>query len=230
MQLKRKIRKIFRKSGYEILKLGNIDLLEPLIYYHYHRDFFFIQIGANNGKRYDPIFNIAHELNLSGLVIEPIKTYFYELKKNYSSLNKIIPVNKAIYNKNLSLKMYRHIEDKEAPDWVNGIASVDSEHYKKSGISKDKLIEEWVEAITFDKLIEDYKISHIDLLQIDTEGYDYNLLTMFPFNKFNPKIIHFEHQVYNDVMTKEQFLEICALLINYKYKIIMKEYDCIAHK
>ena len=36
-------------------KSGDLNPLEQLIYKYIDDDFFFIQIGANNGKRYDPI-------------------------------------------------------------------------------------------------------------------------------------------------------------------------------
>ena len=229
MKLKKKIKKIIRKMGYEILKLGEVNLLDSIIYKFYNPKFFFIQIGANDGKRFDPIFEIVNELNLSGLVIEPIKEYFEDLVKNYSDSANVFPINKAIYSESTELIMFKHIRDREAPDWVNGIASIKKEHYKKSGINEKYIIEEVVDAITYEKLFNDYKISNIDLLVIDTEGYDYDLIKMFPFEKYRPKIIYFEYRPKENVMTKEQFVEILILLTLNQYKIITTENDCIAY-
>lgn len=229
VKLKKKLKKIIRKMGYDILKLGEVNLLDSIIYKFYNPKFFFIQIGANDGKRFDPIFEIVSELNLSGLVIEPIKEYFEDLVRNYSGSVNVIPINKAIYSESIELKMFKHIRDREAPDWVNGIASIQKEHYKKSGINEKNIIEEVVNAITYDKLFNDYNVSNIDLLVVDTEGYDYDLIKMFPFEKYRPKIIYFEHDLKENVMTKEQFVEILTLLTLNRYKIITTENDCIAY-
>jgi len=67
-------------------------------------------------------------------------------------------------------------------------------------------------------------------LQIDAEGYDYTLLKLFPFDKFQPSIIHFEHGLRHENMSINQLYEIITMLLNYNYKIIMKDYDCLAYK
>ena len=208
--------------------MGNVDLLESLIYKNYHKDFFFIQIGANNGKRFDPIFNIVNSLKLKGLALEPIKEYYDELVKNYQNSN-VIPVNKAIYKNNQKLSIYRLVSNDNLPEWTKGIASINPEHFKKSRIDKSNVYEEIVDAITFEKLFQDYKVSNCDLLQIDTEGYDAEIIKMFPFSKFKPKIIHFEHGIDDEIMSQEDFLEISKILLEHKYKLIMKQYDCIAY-
>jgi len=227
--IKKLIRDLLRNCGYEVLKIGDTDLLESIIYKKNYKDFFFIQIGANNGKRFDPIFNIVNKLNLKGIALEPVKEYFDELVLNYKNSN-VLPVNKAIFEENKEITIYRVKQDAVINEWEKGIASLNSEHYKKSNVSDANIIKETVEAITFEKLFKDYNVSNIDLLQIDTEGYDYNLLKLFPFEKFQPSIIHFEHGLPNHIMTHEQITEIISILIGYGYKIIMKQYDCIGYK
>ena len=46
----------------------------------------------------------------------------------------------------------------------------------------------------FDAIFEQTKVVRIDLLQIDVEGYDYEILKLFPFDKFLPTIIIFESE------------------------------------
>jgi FkbM family methyltransferase len=229
MSVKKIIRSMFRSLGYEITKLGDVDLLESMIYKKNHQDFFFIQIGANNGKRFDPIYNVVQSLNLKGLAIEPVKDYYNELVETYKN-SRVTPINRAIYEDNKTISIFKVKQDADLPEWSKGIASLNSEHHKKSNTSKENIVEEVVEAITFEKLFEDYNVSNIDLLQIDTEGYDYNLLKLFPFEKFQPSIIHFEHGLPNNIMSVEQVSEITSLLLNFGYKTIMKEYDCIGYK
>lgn len=215
--------------GYELTKLGEVDLLESLIYKKNYKEFFFLQIGANNGKRFDPIFNAVKRLNLRGLAIEPVEEYYNELVVNYKN-SKVIPVNRAIYEENKKISIFRIKQDIDLPEWSKGIASLNPKHHQKSNTDGKNIVEEVVEAITFEKLFEDYNVKNIDLLQIDTEGYDYNLLKLFPFEKFQPSIIHFEHGLPDKIMTIEQVSEITSLLLSFGYKTIMKEYDCIGYK
>jgi|SaaInlStandDraft_5_1057022.scaffolds.fasta_scaffold28429_2 FkbM family methyltransferase len=228
MSIKNKIKNIARRFGYEISKVGDIDMLESMIYKEYHKDFFFIQIGANNGKRFDPIYNIVKTLKLKGLALEPIKEYYDELVENYKNSN-VMPVNKAIYKNNQKLSIYRVKANNSLPEWTKGIASVNPEHFKKSKLDNSQMCEEIVDAVTFNTLLTDYKVLDCDLLQIDTEGYDIEVIKMFPFSQIKPKIIHFEHGLDDGVMSNDDFLEVSRILLDYKYKIIMKKYDCIAY-
>lgn len=228
MNIKTKIRDILRKLGYEISKVGSVDILESLIYKNYRPDYFFIQIGANDGKRFDPIFGIVNKLHLRGLVLEPVKEYFDELVENYKN-TKVVPINKAIYTDNKKITIYRVINNSSLPEWIKGIASIDPDHYKKSNIDKLDIVEEIVDGITFDALLSEYHVINLDLLQIDTEGYDKEIIKSIPFEKIKPRIIHFEHGFADNVMSINDFLQINKILLENNYKLIMKDYDCIAY-
>lgn len=231
--MKKKIKELFRYFGINITKIGNTEvLLESFITKNKKKDnnFFFIQVGANNGVRYDPIFRVVNEMNIEGIVIEPIKEYYDELIKNYSKNSGVIPVNVAIYSENTNLAIYRVSKNSDLPDWANGIASLDPNHHKKTKIPEVNMIKETVQGITFEVLIKDYNINRVDFLQIDTEGYDYNILKLFPFDKFKPKLIHFEHSLENGNMSFEQYDEIHSMLIRMGYRTIMNINDTICYK
>lgn len=231
--MKKKVKELFRYFGINITKLGNTEiLLESFIakYKKNDNNFFFIQVGANNGIRYDPIFKVVNELNIEGVVIEPIKEYYDELVENYSKHSGVTPVNVAIYSDNTKLTIHRVKKDNDLPDWANGIASLDPNHHKKTKIPKSNMIEEIVKGITFEVLLNNYNINRVDFLQIDTEGYDYDILKLFPFDKFKPKLIHFEHSLENGNMSFEQYDEIHSMLIRMGYRTIMNINDTICYK
>lgn len=203
---------------------------ENLIREKNNKDFYFIQVGANNGVRYDPIHELVKELRLTGLAIEPIQEYYTELVSNYDGYD-VTTVNRAIYSENTKISMFKVHEKADVPEWTRGIASFDKDFYRKSNTGLQSVIfEEIVDTITFDDLLKDYSVKHIDLLQMDAEGYDYNLLKMFPFDKFQPSIVHFEHGLPNQNMSLEQFDEILKMLSGYGYNILLEYYDCIAYK
>jgi len=203
---------------------------EEIVRGKYNKDFYFVQIGANNGVRYDPIHELVKELNLTGLAIEPIKEYYDELVVNYADYN-VTTVNRAIYSENTKISMFKVHENANVPEWTRGIASFDKDFYRKSNTGLQSVItEEVVNTITFDDLLKDYSVDRITLLQMDAEGYDYNLLKMFPFDKFQPDVVHFEHGLPNNNMSIAQFEEIVKMLSNYGYNILLEYYDCIAYK
>ena len=79
-----------------------------------------------------------------------------------------------------------------------------------------------VKIITLDYFIEKENINYIDLLKIDTEGYEFNILK--GISKFYKKVrlIYFEHH-YDDMIIKNyKFGDIHRLLKNYGFKKIKK--------
>jgi FkbM family methyltransferase len=75
---------------------------------------------------------------------------------------------------------------------------------------------------TLDYFIEKKQIEYIDLLKIDTEGYEFNILK--GLSKYNEKVklIYFEHH-YDDMIIKNyKFKDIHKLLKSYGFIMIKK--------
>ena len=117
---------------------------------------------------------------LKGICVEPIKEYFAKLSHTYQNYQHVKPINKAIAEKSGPISMYRvNTEHQDSlPDWSVGIASLDSKHHQKSNIDKHYMVEETVEAITFSTLLQEEEITDVDLVVIDTEGYDLKIIEM----------------------------------------------------
>lgn len=239
--LKNNILKFIRTRGYLVFEEKKINQtyrfknefnpLEQLFYKRLKPDFFFVQIGANDGISFDPIYDLVTKENVHGIALEPVASIFEKLKKNYAPFPNVIPVNKAIHKTEKEMVLYRvDPENKQYPDWTIGTASFDKSHHDLGKINDADIIEEKVQCISLNDLVSEYKINHIDLLQIDTEGYDYEIIKMIDFNKIAPSIISFEHGFSAGIMSKEKLFEIQELLISYNYNIVMLQNDCIAYK
>ena len=114
------------------------------------------------------------------------------------------------------------------PEWSKRVSSLRPDIITKNSLlPKDEdIIEEIiVQCITFQDLIEKYNVSHIDLLQIDAESYDYEIIKMINFKKMKPYIIHYEHKHLSDI----ERCECLQHLINQGYKIAIEEVDTIAY-
>lgn len=161
-------------------------------------DFFFLQIGANDGISFDPIYHLVTKYKLRGICLEPIDEYFQLLSDNYSAFPQVKLIKKAVTEKTGTSTMHKveNPRDENLPIWTKGIASLDKDHHRKSGISPSYIVLEEVDTISFDTLIEEEEIEKLDLLVIDAEGYDLNIIESIDFEKIKPKIIFFEHQIW----------------------------------
>lgn len=191
------------------------------------KNFFFIQIGANDGIKADPIYLYTKMYGWKGILVEPVKYIFKNLKENYE--DGLIFENVAIANKNGFKKFYRlkKIND-DVPLWCDEIGSFIKKNVIKyedkiKNLRKYLIIED-IRCLTLKSLLNKHKVKKIDLLMIDTEGYDYNILKQIPFGKIKPKIIIYEDRHFNDVIKKK-----CQkLLIKNGYTII-RGVDCLAY-
>ncbi len=157
--------------------------------------FCFLQVGANDGKSFDFLYDFVIQRDVSGVVIEPIRAYYNELCENYKNQVKIVKVNKAVHKTAKVVSVFK-VEDSKLhgyPDWTKGIASFNKEHLTKFAfITESHIVEEQVFAAPLMDFIAESKIAEFDYLQIDTEGYDFDVLDMLDFKQCKPAIIKTE--------------------------------------
>ena len=221
------------------LKLGpshRVSFFEPVLYSRLRQrgQITFVQIGANDGKRFDPInaFIRRNRKRVSGIVVEPISEYFDRLSCTYSKFPAITPICRAVHataDKKTLFKIAPDIASRFSES-VKGMASFDKGHLKRAGIPDEYIAKEEVTCITISRLLADHSITDLDLLQIDTEGYDAEIIRSFPFETVRPAIIHFEHGVPSGLMTRRDFSELAAYLHSFDYEIAMERFDATAYQ
>tara|TARA_B100001057_G_C22703313_1_gene892694 strand:+ start:313 stop:1065 length:753 start_codon:yes stop_codon:yes gene_type:complete len=156
---------------------------------------FIIQIGANDGVRFDVINGFIKKYKPKVIFLEPIKSNFEKLKKNYLGQENLLFENYAISVNNKINELFKVNENKLKiyDEHVIGITSFDKKHLIKHGINKKHIIKETVNTISITDLIKKHSIKNFDLLLIDTEGYDGEIVSEF-LNKSNIRpIIVFEY-------------------------------------
>ena len=230
---------ILRRMGYRVFKIGPYSLFdfESFLYRHLgvHKKFSFLQIGANDGIMNDPIyqFNMDNKLVVSGFVLEPLPDVYDKLVKNYQSCPLIKPFNLAIHETELEMVLHRvkPARANEVPEFARGIASFDESHWEKTTIvpNASYMEEVKVKCISFADFIKSNDIDKLDLLLVDTEGYDYQILMSIDFRLIKPKMIRFEHGVRDKVMSFENFTAVSSHLNSFGYQIIAESYDATAY-
>lgn len=183
-----------------------------------------IQIGSHIGNTInDNIFNKINS-NYFAIFVEPIKEHYVSLVKNYNSKypnNNFIFLNKACSDVSKKITLYKPILKNGLPLYTDQLTSVIRNHVKNHNIITE-LEEVVVEAISLTDIVNEYKITSINLLSIDAEGHDYEILKGMNFNKVKPKNLIFEHK-HIDGTNKSfgfKYFDIINYLTSYNYDII----------
>ena len=153
-----------------------------------------IQIGSNDGKRFDIINEYIKIYSPNCVLVEPIKTYFDQLKQNYNQQKNIKFENLAISVNNEVNFLFKVKESKTKyyDEHIKGITSFDKKHLKKHGVKSSHIEIEKVKNISINNLIEKYE-NKVDLLIIDAEGYDGNIVIDLLENSNIQPIIIYEY-------------------------------------
>lgn len=244
------IKKLIQQVGYKVIKRdffeknyrnitdpgyrssGDLNPLEQLFYKYINDDFFFIQIGANNGQRYDPIHHllVREKEHIRGIAIEPVKEYFEELTVTYKDFPQIKLLKTAIHNTEKEATIYKiNPTLPDVPEHLKGMSSFDVRNFKKDGIAETAIITEKVPCISFMDLIKSEKITRLHLLQIDAEGYDVEIVKSIDFKKIKPLIINFEHRWQYNLIADSELFTVLKTLIENGYQIVLNGNDALAY-
>ena len=150
----------------------------------------------------DPIHFLVRKYGWCGVLLEPDPQLFKRLKENYSGVHGPILVNAALSPINGKTTFYRVRMDEKMPNWCALLGS-----FRRDVILSNKndvpeiethIVEDTIESISFHSLVARYKPPRIDLIVIDTEGYDLEILRQLDLIRFRPDLIVYEHKHLNE--------------------------------
>ena len=178
---------------------------------------FSIDIGANVGK-YTKL--LLAETNSEVIAFEPLPKAFEELKeieKNFPS--RLNVYNIGIGNKNSNLELNYSTEKSELASFIQDLdklSFVDSKNNKKI------IVEVMTLDSFFKKYEQTYKEKEIDLLKIDTEGFELEVLNGASETLVNkkPKFIQIEFN-WHQLFREQTIYKFSKILSNYEvFKIL----------
>ncbi|MDZ7633704.1 MAG: FkbM family methyltransferase [Bacteroidales bacterium] len=185
-----------------------------------HRPVTFLQVGANDGFINDPLHIFIKRDNWSGVLLEPQPGVFNEfMARLHSKRPGISAINAALDKTDGTRKLYKMAISGER--WAHGLSSFNREvlvkkvedgsmmrNIRRQGVTlpddKDSYITfEEVATISPETLLKKFEGRTIDLLAIDTEGFDYEILKMLDLDRISPEVIIYEEVVFDEMTARE---------------------------
>jgi FkbM family methyltransferase len=238
-KIKQVLRKVLHSIGYEARKvfpppkLVPIDVFRLVVEDLMRRmegagdQFFCVQIGAHDGLHYDPIRAFIKKHHWRGLLVEPQPEVYRRLVANYSDEPQLVFENAAVASKDGFATLYAFKKTDSLPDHATMLASFNKDALLYNGHGYKGEIEELsVPALTFNTLLAKHQIGAISLLQIDTEGYDFEIIKMLEGSEVRPVVIHFE----SACMYRAQLYECGETLHRMGYRALTIGIDTIAYR
>ena len=223
------LRLIFKFVPHRFKKRIGLDLnFERMLQKNYPENhaFCFIQVGGHDGRSFDSFYHFARSRKSTGIIVEPLIDYFARLQENYSFNKNIVLFNKAVHPQFKDVTIYRvdPAAITDLPDWAAGIASLDKDHHKRSGIDSRYIVPVTVPADHLMNIVGEFAQNKTDLFQCDVEGFDLETIKMIDFEVLKPSIIKLEYANLN----KKQISEAQSILKRQGYFCFYQFPDMIA--
>jgi FkbM family methyltransferase len=186
-----------RKYGYEIRKapfpdfhsVSVFDLALQYLMATRGESLTFIEVGANDGKSSDLLCDLVLKHHWTGVLIEPQPGAFEKLKARYANMSDRLSFeNVAISSDPNPLVLYG------IRNSTSTLASANPKIVtQQSGIKPQDLIKMTVPTARLDDIVQKHSLTALDVLQLDTEGYDWDVLQTLDLAVTRPWLIRFEH-------------------------------------
>ena len=194
-------------------------------------DFQCLQIGANDGITNDPIREYFLQYQWQSVLVEPVPATFARLKTNYASASWVAFENCAIAAGDGQAKLYVvSPENADQSRRYDQLASFSKETLLEHGRDvpsfRQRVKAITVPALTMSTLVKRHRIAKLDVLQIDTEGFDYQIIRMTLAIGLLPNLIHFEHRHLSPTDGSKCYHQLAPL----GYRFAVSEHDVLAYR
>lgn len=146
---------------------------------------FVLQIGAFDGRLHDPIHQIIKLCKTRVVLVEPQPAAAAKLRSLYEEDKaKVTIIEAAIAGADGESLLYADHE-------MSPRASLNKDHLSRFNLKGS--VTTPVKTLRPSSLLANLGLGAPDLLQIDTEGFDWQILRLFFEENIYPPVIHFEH-------------------------------------
>lgn len=197
----------------------------------------FLQVGASDGLRWDPIRSFIVRDAWDGILVEPLPSVFDLLQSNYRYVkkSKLVFVNAAVSSLGAETLSFWTFDD----TFLSKLSLEERVIYsQKSSFSKEHVLR-WIRlnkhpegilreirvpCFTLGEIVRRYWDGHpIELLVIDAEGHEASIIEGIDFESINPEAIYFES---HNLAAKKK--DVYDFLSQNNYKVIEIGGDSVA--
>lgn len=201
-----------------------------------NRPITFVQVGANDGN--DEFALLRRRYHWTGVMVEPQRRVYEQLAKSNCEPGIIFEMT-AIGTHDGVQTLYEISFSKAK--WATELASFDYdviwkhinngyivECARKDGLplpvrSEDYCTKKSVPCLTLKSLIEKHHLDSLDVLLVDTEGYDSEIVKQIIQLPHPPRLVFFEHKH----LSKPDYLACINMLRGLKYELQADSCNCI---
>ena len=205
--MRKLVQSLASKMGYRIEKIRDqlpgphlqiVDLLLARINDVRAGNVRFIQIGAHDGQYQDPLYDWICRHPWRGVLVEPQPGLYKKLVELHAD-RPLISIEQAVVSDRAGKAGLWMFKDSPVlPERASVYASLDKAVFMENiqrvmpqFVNLATSIE--VEAFRLEDLMRKHGFDDLDLLQIDAEGFDFNIIKMIDFARCHPQIINYEH-------------------------------------
>jgi len=180
----------------------------------------FVQVGANDGVRGDPLRQHVVTGRWRGLLIEPVPEAMERLQANYTGREGLVFRREAIWEEETT-RDFHFVRGEDV------LSSFSMETIMLHALKYDDLASmiETRPVVTrrLDSLCRETGFEKPDLLVVDVEGCDDIVLRSFDFARHRPAIVLFEHVA----LSEDASRSIAKFLDELGYELISDRHDCL---
>jgi FkbM family methyltransferase len=192
----------------------------------------FVKVGANDGLTGDPCGDLFLRNNKwQGLLIEPVDYCAIKLRDIYSDQSRFIIEQSAIGQRRERRTFYFMAKEAidcipELPEWYDQLGSFSREHIiKHFDVDVEEFIREKEIVVSpLSNILRRRGFVASVFLQIDVEGFDYEVLKSLNFRKSRPDMILVEHKH----LSASDLLLMQKLLKSKRYLLLNTGKDLVA--
>jgi FkbM family methyltransferase len=160
----------------------------------------FVQVGAHDGTQLDPLREAILGSRWRGIMVEPVPYVFERLAARYGANPRIALENVAVADED-GTRPFHFLAEAASGDgvwkWYDALGSFKRDvvlsHGELVADIEERLVTVDVPCRTFTTICERNGIERVDVVQIDTEGYDREVLELIDLDRFGPSLVIYEH-------------------------------------
>jgi FkbM family methyltransferase len=187
----------------------------------------FLQIGANDGRRNDPICRLVDRFDWHGVFVEPDPAMMARLQEHRPG-PRFVHVPFAVARQTGRLVFYG-MQGEGLPEFANGLGTLSRERIEDAAKHLEKfqprIVETEIDCLSVSDLLAKVGTG-FDVCVIDVEGLDYEIVRLLAESNALPAVVHYEHKCLSEQDRDAGF----HLLMKRGYNLLVSEDDCTAYR